>query len=61
MIEAELYDEDGLPAVLRQCTTGSLPVTGGQALWGAQIAVALVAAGGLLVLVARRRRAPRHQ
>jgi hypothetical protein len=40
-------------------TSSSLPVTGTQALGMAQVALALLAVGGLLVLVARRRSAAR--
>jgi LPXTG-motif cell wall-anchored protein len=36
-------------------TTGQLPVTGSQSIGTAQVALALLAAGGLLVLLARRR------
>lgn len=46
--------------VATTAATGSLPVTGTQALWGAQIAIALVAVGGLLVLVSRRREGSRR-
>jgi LPXTG-motif cell wall-anchored protein len=42
-------------------TSNSLPLTGSNNLGLAQIALALVAAGGLLLLIVRRRTAPVHE